>query len=89
MTVSHGGRVYNSDGGRRRRPRPKASSCRRNARCRDMSGRIFLFFVDDLHLQFGNTGRVRELFKKISKELVHEGDLFGIVSSGPSSIRWT
>src|SRR3954465_14488715 len=38
----------------------------------DVSGRIFLFFVDDLHLQFHNTGRVRELFKKISKELVHE-----------------
>jgi VWFA-related protein len=52
----------------------------------DVSGRIFLFFVDDLHLQFHNTGRVRELFKKISKELVHEGDMFGIVSSGPSSI---
>jgi VWFA-related protein len=52
----------------------------------DVSGRIFLFFVDDLHLQFHNTGRVRELFRKISKELVHEGDLFGIVSSGPSSI---
>ena len=52
----------------------------------DTSGRIFLFFVDDLHLQFHNTGRVRELFRKISKELVHEGDLFGIVSSGPSSI---
>src|SRR6266404_3219066 len=52
----------------------------------DVSGRIFLFFVDDLHLQFHNTGRVRQLFQKISKELVHEGDMFGIVSSGPSSI---
>src|SRR5438045_3451087 len=52
----------------------------------DVSGRIFLFFVDDLHLQFHNTGRIRELFTKISKELVHEGDMFGIVSSGPSSI---
>ena len=52
----------------------------------DVSGRIFLFFVDDLHLQFHNTGRVRELFKRISKELVHDGDMFGIVSSGPSSI---
>ncbi|MBZ5557058.1 MAG: VWA domain-containing protein [Acidobacteriia bacterium] len=52
----------------------------------DVSGRIFVFFVDDLHLQFHNTGRVRDLFKRISKELVHEGDMFGIVSSGPSSI---
>ncbi len=52
----------------------------------DVSGRIFLFFVDDLHLQFHNTGRVRQLFQKIAKDLVHEGDMFGIVSSGPSSI---
>ena len=52
----------------------------------DVSGRIFLFFVDDLHLQFHNTGRIRDLFKRVSKELVHDGDMFGIVSSGPSSI---
>jgi len=52
----------------------------------DVSGRIFLFFVDDLHMQFHNTGRIRDLFRKISKELVHDGDMFGIVSSGPSSI---
>jgi len=53
----------------------------------DTSGRIFIFFVDDLNLQFETTARVRDIFKKISKELVHEGDLFGIVSSGPSSIE--
>jgi VWFA-related protein len=56
-------------------------------RVNDTSGRIFLFFVDDEQIQFGNTARVRTLFKKIAKELVHEGDLFGIVSSGPSSIQ--
>ena len=52
----------------------------------DISGRIFVFFVDDQHLQFHNTGRVRQLFEKIAKELIHDGDMFGIVSSGPSSI---
>jgi len=52
----------------------------------DTSGRIFLFFVDDLHMQFQNTGRIRDLFKKISKDLLHDGDMFAIVSSGPSSI---
>ena len=52
----------------------------------DISGRIFVFFVDDQHLQFHNTGRVRELFNRISKELLHEGDMWGMVSSGPSSI---
>ena len=52
----------------------------------DISGRIFVFFVDDQHLQFHNTARVRQLFEKISKDLVHDGDMFGIVSSGPSSL---
>ncbi len=52
----------------------------------DVSGRIFVFFVDDQHLQFHNTGRVRQLFTKISKELLHDGDMWGMVSSGPSSI---
>jgi hypothetical protein len=37
-------------------------------------------------MDFRNTGRIRDLFKKISKELVHDGDMFAIVSTGPSSI---
>src|SRR5687767_8821008 len=52
----------------------------------DTAGRIFLIFVDDLHLDFRNTGRIRDLFKKISKTLIHDGDMFGIVSTGPSSL---
>jgi hypothetical protein len=52
----------------------------------DAAGRIFIIFVDDLHLDFRNTGRIRDLFKRISKELIHEGDMFGIVSTGPSSL---
>jgi VWFA-related protein len=53
----------------------------------DTAGRIFIFILDDLHLDFANTGRIRELMKKIRTQLVHEGDLFGIVSTGPSSIE--
>src|SRR5262245_47842917 len=52
----------------------------------DAAGRIFIIFVDDLHLDFRNTGRIRELFKKIGKELIHEGDMFAIQSTGPSSL---
>src|SRR4249920_590746 len=80
MTVVTGGRVFNP------MTAPMASAPEgiilpKKRTVNDVSGRIFLFFVDDQHLQFGNTSRVRELFKKISKELVHDGDLFGIVSS--------
>lgn len=52
----------------------------------DAAGRIFIFFLDDLHLDFRETGRVKELMKKIRQQLVHEGDMFCIVSTGPSSI---
>jgi VWFA-related protein len=85
FTLTHGGRVYNvaappppvpQEGIILPPPRPT----------NDAAGRIFLIFVDDLHLDFRNTGRIRELFKKISKELIHEGDMFGIVSTGPSSL---
>src|SRR5439155_17818814 len=85
MTVVTGGRVFNPLVA----PPPAAPEgiiLPPKRTVSDVSGRIFLFFVDDLHLQFNNTGRIRDLFKKISKDLVHEGDMFGIVSSGPSSI---
>ncbi len=85
MTMSHGGRVTNVLEPPPPPP-PEGIILPPSRPWNDTSGRIFLFFVDDLHLQFQNTGRVRELFKRISKELIHEGDLFGIVSSGPSSI---
>jgi VWFA-related protein len=52
----------------------------------DAAGRIFVFFLDDLHLNFRESGRVKELVKKIRQQLVHEGDMFCIVSTGPSSI---
>ena len=85
FVLTHGGRVINDvsappppvqEGILLPPPRPT----------NDASGRIFLIFVDDLHMDFRNTGRIRDLFKKISKELVHDGDMFGIVSTGPSSI---
>jgi VWFA-related protein len=53
----------------------------------DASGRIFLIFIDDSHLEPGQTPRVRELFNQITTRLVHPGDLFGIISTGPSSIQ--
>src|SRR5882672_6400849 len=86
MTVVTGGRVYNPMSAPIAAA-PEGIILPTKRTVSDISGRIFLFFVDDQHLQFGNTSRVRQLFQKISKELVHDGDLFGIVSSGPSSIQ--
>jgi VWFA-related protein len=88
MTVVHGGRVTNvlappppppPEGIILPPPKPVVN---------DTSGRIFLFFVDDMHLEFENTPRIRVLFKKIAKDLLHEGDMWGMVSSGPSSLAY-
>ncbi len=52
----------------------------------DSAGRVFLLFVDDLHLDFQSTPRTRDLFGKMLRNLIHEGDMFGIVSTGTSSL---
>ena len=52
----------------------------------ETAGRIFVLFVDDLHLVTNSTPKVRQVFEQIADTLVHEGDLFGIISTGPSSL---
>ena len=52
----------------------------------DTAGRIFVLFVDDLHLVTSSTPKVRQVFQQIVDTLIHEGDLFGIISTGPSSL---
>jgi len=52
----------------------------------DAAGRVFLIIIDDLHLTFQATPRTRDLIKRMLRLLIHEGDMFGIVSTGYSSI---
>ncbi|HEX9365318.1 MAG TPA: VWA domain-containing protein [Vicinamibacterales bacterium] len=84
FVVSRGGRVLNET------PPPAARQegiLLPPARpANDSSGRVLLIFIDDLHISPRDTPRVRDLVKQIATELVHDGDLFGIVSSGHSSI---
>ncbi len=85
LTLVHGGRVHNLAAP----PAPAATEGLILPQSRprtDTAGRIFLIIVDDLHLDFRNTGRIRDLFKRMTKSLIHEGDMFSIVSTGPSSL---
>ena len=85
FVLTHGGRVYNPTAPPP--PPPMEGIILPPSRpTNDAAGRIWLIFVDDLHLDFRNTGRIKDLFKKLGKELIHEGDMFGIVSTGPSSL---
>lgn len=84
MTVVHGGRVTNLLAP----PPPVIEGVILPARRvqNDTSGRIFLFVVDDFHLDVHKTPVIRDLFKRIGKNLLHEGDLFGMISTGTSAI---
>lgn len=46
----------------------------------------WLIFVDDLHLDFRNTGRIRDAMRTMVKELIQDGDNFAIASAGPSGL---
>ena len=52
----------------------------------EVQGRIFIVFIDDLHIQFLDTTRTKEYLRKIRDIVLHENDLVGLVSSGYSSI---
>src|SRR5262245_16581566 len=57
-----------------------------NARAAEIPGRIFIIFIDDLHLQPQDTPMVQRVLRLIRDTLVHEQDMVGLVSSGYSSI---
>ncbi len=85
LVLTHGGRVFNVQS-----PPPAPAQegiilppIRPTS---DAAGRVFLIFIDDLHLAFGETPRTRDLIKRMLRYLVHDGDMFGIVSTGTSSI---
>ena len=48
--------------------------------------RNFLVIVDDLHFEFRITARARDLIRRTLWTLIRNGDLIGVVSTGPSSI---
>ena len=50
------------------------------------AGRLFVILVDDLAIEEGLTLRTRAVFEQLARSVIHEGDLFGVVSTGQSSI---
>jgi hypothetical protein len=54
---------------------------------RQPSDVLWFFFIDDLHVQFTDTGRVRDQLRTMVGSLFQEGDLVGAASTGPSSIE--
>jgi VWFA-related protein len=85
LVLTHGGRVFNVQAP----PPPPAQEgiiLPPSRPTNDAAGRVFLIFIDDLHLDFRMTPRTRDLMKRMLRNLIHEGDMFGMVSTGTSSI---
>ena len=85
IELIHGGRAYSVLG---LPPAPAAEGIilPRNRPSSDTAGRVFLLLIDDLHLDFQQTSKTRILMKDMLKSLIHDGDMFGIVSTGTSSL---
>ena len=84
LTMIHGGREFNVLSP----PRPARDglilppSRPRN----DTAGRIFVIIIDDFHLEPAQALKARQIMRQALRDLIHTGDLFGIVSTGYSSI---
>ena len=86
FVLVHGGRVFTSQTAAVVAPAREGIILPPSRPVNDTAGRIIIFVIDDLHMEFRDTHRIRRLFRDMAKELVHDGDLFGIVSTGTSSI---
>jgi len=85
FVLTHGGRVYNETPSHANAA-PEGLLLPPTRPPGDKSGRVFLIFVDDFHVNARLTPQVRDLMNRIETDLIHDGDLFGVVSSGYSSI---
>ena len=86
LVLINGGRVFN----RLLPPAPPVQEgivLPRTQPVDDTAGRVFILFVDDMHLDRKSTPKVRKVYKEIVDTLIHEGDLVGVISSGPSALN--
>ena len=85
LVLVHGGRVYNQ-----LLPPPPVQEgiiLPPTRPVNDTAGRVFVIVIDDLHIEANKTPKTRQVFEKMFNTLIHEGDLYGVVTTGPSSIR--
>ena len=84
LTMIHGGREYNVLSPPA--PRRDGLILPANRPRSDTAGRIFVIIIDDFHLDAANGQKTRQIVGQMLRDLIHEGDMFGIVSTGYSSI---
>jgi VWFA-related protein len=86
IELIHGGRAYNVVA-----PPPapvqEGIILPRNKPTNDTAGRVFIIFIDDLHLDFRQTPRTRWLIQHTLDTLAREGDVWSVVSTGASNLE--
>lgn len=89
MVLVHGGRVVNvkSLPQAPAPPAPEGLILPSRQRADAAAGRIFVVVIDDLHFTATDTPLVRSLLRKVASTLIHQGDMFAVFSTGPSSIE--
>jgi VWFA-related protein len=84
LTMIHGGREFNVLSPPP--PRRDGLILPANRPRSDTAGRIFVIILDDFHLDPTIGPRTRQLVGQLLRDVIHQGDMFGIVSTGYSSI---
>ncbi len=88
FTLVHGGRVFNLLQPSAAASAPEGLVLPQRSRAAEQgSGRVLIIFVDDLHFEPEYSPHVKRLITQLATTLMHEGDLVGMVSSGPSYIE--
>ena len=85
LVLVHGGRVYNQL--LPAAPAPEGIVLPTARPTNDTPGRVFVLFIDDLHMSVSDTPKIQRVLEQIYETLIHEGDLYGVISSGRSAIR--
>lgn len=85
FVLSHGGRLRAVDG---RPPVVPEGIALPASRPVEEAGRVFVVFIDDQHLDPRNTPRIRDLVRRISTELICEGDMFAVPRPARRRSKW-
>jgi len=87
FALVHGGRTYTGLAAPETVAAPEGIVLPKQRRTvEDVAGRVVVIFVDDVHIEAEYTPHVKRIIEQVSQELLHDGDMVAMISSGPSSI---
>jgi VWFA-related protein len=86
FVLSHGGRIMN-ELVPTVAPRSEGLILPPQKAITDQSGRVFIIFIDDMHLQPLDSIKAKRVLEQIRDTVIHDGDLIALVSTGYSSVQ--